>query len=215
MILGGTSSPYRSCRDRLRCRASATSVRSCARGALQSVRFGCLALGVTTGGRPLLGLAARPEFLARRRIARIGWAVPLCRWPFPRLCGFSPAGFAGHLFSVQSSPLFEFRLPLESYPARPSRSAAADQLLSWALVPYSTSRIEGPLSRVRPPATFRLQGLATLLAAYSLQSRAGFLSHRQRSWDSPFGAFSSRTVSGLLPPGSPHLPSSLSLLPTP
>jgi len=42
------------------------------------------------------------------------------------------------------------------------------------------------------PATFRLQGLATLLTAYSLRTRAGFVSHRQRSWDSPFGAFSSR-----------------------
>jgi len=39
------------------------------------------------------------------------------------------------------------------------------------------------------PATFRLQGLITLLTAYSLRNRAGFLSHRQRSWDSPFGAF--------------------------
>ena len=51
-------------------------------------------------------------------------------------------------------------------------------------------------SRARPPATFRLQGLVTLLTAYALRSRAGFLSHRQRSWDSPFGAFSSQKVSG-------------------
>jgi len=40
-------------------------------------------------------------------------------------------------------------------------------------------------------ATVRLQGLVTLLTAYALRSRAGFISHRQRSWDSPFGAFSS------------------------
>jgi hypothetical protein len=38
------------------------------------------------------------------------------------------------------------------------------------------------------PATFRLQGLATLLTACSLRARAGFVSHRRRSWDSPFGA---------------------------
>jgi hypothetical protein len=44
------------------------------------------------------------------------------------------------------------------------------------------------------PATFRLQGLDTLLTAYSLQPRAGFLSTRQRSWDYPFGAFSSGKV---------------------
>jgi hypothetical protein len=45
------------------------------------------------------------------------------------------------------------------------------------------------------PATFRLQGLVTLLTAFSLRSLAGFVSHRQRSWDSPFGAFPSRKVS--------------------
>jgi hypothetical protein len=43
------------------------------------------------------------------------------------------------------------------------------------------------LTRAYRPATFRLQGLVTLLTAFSLRSRAGSLSHRQRSWDSPFG----------------------------
>jgi len=37
--------------------------------------------------------------------------------------------------------------------------------------------------------------LVTLLAVSSLRSLAGFVSHRQRSWDSPFGASSSRKVS--------------------
>jgi hypothetical protein len=50
------------------------------------------------------------------------------------------------------------------------------------------------------PASFRLQGLATLLTACSLRFRAGFFSHRQRSWDSPFGGFPSRKVSD----ASPH-----------
>jgi hypothetical protein len=45
------------------------------------------------------------------------------------------------------------------------------------------------------PASFRLQGLVTLLAVSSLRFRAGSVSHRRRSWDSPFGAFSSRKVS--------------------
>jgi hypothetical protein len=45
------------------------------------------------------------------------------------------------------------------------------------------------------PATFRPQGLVTLSAAYSLRARAGLVSYRRRSWDSPFGAFSSREVS--------------------
>jgi len=49
------------------------------------------------------------------------------------------------------------------------------------------------------PASFRLQGLATLVTVYSPRFRAGFVSHRQRSWDSPFGAFSSRKVSNPFP----------------
>jgi len=48
------------------------------------------------------------------------------------------------------------------------------------------------------PATFRPQGLVTLSAAYSLRARAGLVSYRRRSWDSPFGAFSSREVSACL-----------------
>jgi len=55
------------------------------------------------------------------------------------------------------------------------------------------------LSRACLPATFRLQGLATLLAAYSLRNRAGLISYRQRSWDSPFEAFSSRKVAAPFP----------------
>jgi hypothetical protein len=119
------------------------------------------------------------------------------------------------LFSDQTSPLFEFRLPLESYPAVPSQPAAACQLLSWAFGPYSTSGFEGPLTRVRPPASFRLQGLVTLLAVFSLRGRAGSVSHRQRSWDSPFGALPSRQVSGVLPPECTHLPFRPSVLPPP
>jgi hypothetical protein len=45
----------------------------------------------------------------------------------------------------------------------------------------------------------RLQGLATLVTVSSRESRAGFISRRQRSWDSPFGAFSSQRVSTASP----------------
>jgi hypothetical protein len=45
------------------------------------------------------------------------------------------------------------------------------------------------------PAVFRLQGLATLLTAYSLRARADLVSCRRRSWDSPFGAFPLSRVS--------------------
>jgi hypothetical protein len=66
-----------------------------------------------------------------------------------------------------------------------------------------------------PPAAFRLQGLATLLAACSPRRLVGPLSSRQRSWDSPYGAFSSWAL--LLPGFSslrgPHLLKQM-LLPT-
>jgi hypothetical protein len=92
-------------------------------------------------------------------------------------------------------PLFEIHLPPEYYPTGPSLPAAAGKLLSWAFVPFSTSGHGDPLTRALPqPATVRLQGLATLLTAFARRARAGFVSHRQRSWDSPFGAFPSRKV---------------------
>jgi hypothetical protein len=43
-----------------------------------------------------------------------------------------------------------------------------------------------------PSRRFRLQGLATLLTAFSSANLADPVSDRQRSWGSPFGAFSSR-----------------------
>jgi hypothetical protein len=70
--------------------------------------------------------------------------------------------------------------------------------------------LEGPevhLPRALPtPATFRLQGLLTLLAAFSFRARASFISHRRRSWDLPFGAFASRKVSAAFPGGRAHIP---------
>jgi len=62
---------------------------------------------------------------------------------------------------------------------------------------------------------FRLQGLATLLAAYSFRALADFVSHRRRSWDSPFGASSSSKVSGAFPLGRTHIPFFLPLIPLP
>jgi hypothetical protein len=61
------------------------------------------------------------------------------------------------------------------------------------------------------PATFRPQGFLALSTAYSLRCPAGFVSRRRRSWDSPFGAFSSCEVSGVSPPGSAHIPFPLPL----
>jgi len=75
---------------------------------------------------------------------------------------------------------------------RPPQQAHTSHGLSF---PSAHQDLAVHLPRALPqPATFRLQGLATLLAVYSRRARAGFVSHRRRSWDSPFGAFSSRKV---------------------
>jgi hypothetical protein len=61
------------------------------------------------------------------------------------------------------------------------------------LLPTALEGSEIHLPRALPaPAMVRLQGLTTLGAVYALRARAGFVSRRRRSWDSPFGAFSSR-----------------------
>jgi hypothetical protein len=118
-----------------------------------------LAAGRCRRRRVLSELAARSEFWTRRSTAVIGFAIPLCRWPFPRLCGFPSPGRADHV-KRPVHPLFEFRLPPEFCPTRPSLPAAAGKLLSWATVPYSTPRIGGPLSagvagaRYVPPSGF-------------------------------------------------------------
>jgi hypothetical protein len=124
---------------------------------------------------------------------------------------------SGGYCSVSSrSPLFGFHLPPEYFPAEPSRSAAALRLLSWASAPFSTNQVSrSTLRGFNLPATFRLQGLATLLAAYSLETLAGSFSHQPRSWDLPFGAFSSQKASGVLPHGRTHLPFSLLLITPP
>jgi hypothetical protein len=142
--------------------------------------------------------------------------MPLCRWPFPRLCGLPATGFAWSQLSIQIEPSLRVSPPAKSMPRsnlahRPQSTGTSHGL--WFPTAHEGSEVY--LTRTRPPATFRLQGLVTLLAACSLQSRAGFVSHRQRSWDSPFGAFSSRKVSGVLPPGRARLLFSLPLLPSP
>lgn len=39
-----------------------------------------------------------------------------------------------------TDPLFEFHLPLESCPTKPSRPTAVSQLLSWTFTPFSTCK---------------------------------------------------------------------------
>jgi hypothetical protein len=89
--------------------------------------------------------------------------------------------------SLRASPSFRV-LPSNTYP-----TAAAVKSSHGLSLPTAHGRIRGPLlASSEPLARFRLQGLVTLLTAYSLESRAGFVSHRRRSWDSPFGGFTFR-----------------------
>jgi hypothetical protein len=68
------------------------------------------------------------------------------------------------------------------------------------LLPYSTYKERRSTCHgLCLPATFRPQGLATLSTAFSLRTRAGSVSRRQRSWDSPFGAFPSRKAFATFP----------------
>jgi hypothetical protein len=85
----------------------------------------------------------------------------------------------------------------DTYPADRSRAKSSHGLS----FPSAHEGSEVHFARACRPATFRLQGLATLLAACSLRARAGLVSYRQRSWDSPFGGFSSRKVLPAFPPG--------------
>jgi len=119
---------------------------------------------------------------------------------------FSRKRLRWRLFSYQSNPLSSFASVLSlsepNLANRPQPVGASHGLL----LPTAHEESKVHSSRARPPALFRLQGLVTLLAVYALRFRAGSVSHRQRSWDSPFGAFSTRKVSGALPTGCAHLP---------
>jgi hypothetical protein len=96
--------------------------------------------------------------------------------------------------------------PSRVLPNRHSPRGRSRRLLPWTSVPYSTyKRSRSTCRGLCLPATFRLQGLVTLVTVSSRERRAGFVSRRQRSWDSAFGAFSSRQVSHAFPRGmDPH-----------
>jgi len=119
---------------------------------------------------------------------------------------FAVSHFPGFVVFPQRTSLVAVQLPdrilsssfsfLEYYPLQPSRSAAAGRLLSWALLPFSTLWIGGSLAAgfaCPLRSTFRVWLPSWWLTP--ADSLAGYFSHRQRSWDSPFGAFSSREAS--------------------
>lgn len=104
--------------------------------ALQSIRIRCLAPCLAAGSHPhgvrasfRVPSAEVPPVLVRRSRFAVG--------RFPGFAVF-PRRTRGQRSGCPATPLFEFRAPSESTSANPSRSAAADRLLSWAFAPYST-----------------------------------------------------------------------------
>jgi hypothetical protein len=118
--------------------------------------------------------------------AAIGSAVPLRRRAASLALWFSKNRATTDPLNKPPLTLSEFRLPPEYSLASPSRLCRQGQHcrhLSWALMPFSTSEDRGYTSRgFASPASFRLQGLVTLLAVSSPRTRADLVSCRQRSW---------------------------------
>ena len=120
---------------------------------------------------------------------------------------------SGHCSASRSNPLFEFGLPLEYYPAKPSLLAAANRLLSWAFVPYSTSRIAGPPdaglpARYVPPSGFGypLDGFLPSIPCRFCFAPAALMGFTLRSFLLPEGI-------RVIAPGRTHLPFHLAVFP--
>jgi hypothetical protein len=120
---------------------------------------------------------------------------------------------SGHCLASRSNPLFEFGLPLEYYPAKPSLLAAANQLLSWAFLPYSTSRIGGPPTagmptRYVPPSGFGypLDGFLPSIPCRFCFTPAALMGLTLRSFLLP-------EAIRVIGPGRTHLPFHLAVFP--
>jgi hypothetical protein len=135
--------------------------------------------------------------------------------PYPGCAVFLLRAAADDCLGYRPRPLVELHLPLEYYPATPTRPPRRPSPLMGFC---SLQHLRNPRSTCREPsqpAAFRLQGLGTLLTVFSLAFRAGFVSHRQRSWDSPFGGFLSREVFAAFRLEGTHIPFSPAVFPPP
>jgi len=110
---------------------------------------------------------------------------------------FSSQAAASTSVKWPTRPLVEFRLRTECFPTDLVGGPQPTDSSLGLLFPsaHEDLAIHAHPRSLPHSATVRPQGLVTLSTAYSRQIRAGFVSHRQRSWDSPFGAFSFRKVS--------------------
>jgi hypothetical protein len=108
-------------------------------------------------------------------------ALPLA--PLPRLCGFPLTDCCRLQIKL---PTASSRRAAPSYRVLPSKTyptvATAESSHGLSL-PSAHQEFEIHFREPSQLATFRLQGLVALLTVCSLEFRAGFVSHRQRSWD--------------------------------
>lgn len=107
-----------------------------------------------------------------------------------------------HLSGLPLGLLLRARSEVDSGSARSVLFRSASLQHSWLAEPHFSS---GPFlpafdTQSHVHQRFRPQGLATLSAACSLRSLAGFVSRRQHSWEVPFGAFPSRKRPGRFRP---------------
>ncbi len=132
-------------------------------------------------------------------------AVPLV--PYLGCAVFRASDWCRLRLSWRPHPLVELDLSSRVSPSHTYPTAAAVRSSHGLLLPTAHPGSEVHCSRAQSlPATFRLQGLVTLLTVYSLESLAGFVSHRQRSWDSPFGGFPSREALPAFRPEGARIP---------
>lgn len=121
--------------------------------------------------------------------AVIASAHPLCRWVITLGCAGLTARLRRSQLSGRRAPLIELGRPSELAHDRAQPVAAATGSSHGLCFPSAHEGSRSTSRGVGLSATGRPQGLATLSAVSSRRSRAGFISRRQRSWDSPFGAF--------------------------
>jgi hypothetical protein len=139
---------------------------------------------------PLMEFTCRSECYVRR-VARILVRVPTAPLAISPALWFSasehgPSQFSSSTDRLSSTSAFLQSLSRLHLAASPCSRHGTDRHLSWALRSLQhipASRVHLPRA-VPVPATFRLQGLVTLLTGYSPRNLAGPVSSRQRPWDS-------------------------------
>jgi hypothetical protein len=131
-------------------------------------------------------LATRSEF--QPNAYRGYWfRIPTSPSDLPSALWFFALDSAGAVYTIPVTPLVGFRVPPESRPVSPSQASRQAAETSAPLVSFPSLQ-HIPESRIHTrglasPASFRLQGLATLLSASAPRHLAGLVSCRQRSWD--------------------------------